>query len=477
MPRVGEPERMLTLHDDRLLPADPGERVIARRLYAAVRDLPVVSPHGHVDPQLLVDNEPFGDPVSLLVTPDHYVTRLLHADGVGLDELGLGRAAPLTEAESRAAWRLLCEHWEVFRGTPVRFWLEAQLAGIFGVGLRPSTATADTIYDEVAGCLADAAYRPRALYDRFSISVLATTDDPCSDLAAHAALVADPTWSGRVVPTFRPDRYIEAGRPGWRDAVAALGTAADVDTATYAGFVAAIERRRRYFVAHGATAADHSHVDVRTDPLETSDAVRIYRDCLTGAATGDEGVALRRHLLLEMARMSCDDGLVMTLHPGVRRNHHTPTYERFGPDTGHDIPVRIELTDALQPLLQRYGTHRGFHLVVFTLDETVWSRELAPLAGCYPSVYAGVPWWFLDAPDAIRRFRAAVTETAGFSRTSGFVDDTRAFCSIPARHDMARRVDAGVLARLVAEHRLDEDEALATSVDLVANLPRAVFKL
>ena len=148
----------------------------------------------------------------------------------------------------------------------------------------------------------------------------------------------------------------------------------------------------------------------------------------------------------------------------MRRNHHRPTYERFGPDTGHDIPIRVEFTDGLRPLLERFGTHPGFHLVAFTVDETVWSRELAPLAGFYPSVYVGVPWWFLDAPDAIRRFRAAVTETAGFSRTSGFVDDTRAFCSIPARHDMSRRVDAGVLARLVAEHRLDEDEAVETAM-------------
>jgi glucuronate isomerase len=252
---------------------------------------------------------------------------------------------------------------------------------------------------------------------------------------------------------------------------------ADVDTGSYRGYLRALEQRRQFFIAHGATAADHSHTDARTDPLEVAEATRIYRTALDGSASDSELVAFRRHMLLEMARMSCDDGLVMTLHPGVRRNHHTPTFERFGPDTGHDIPVRVEFTDALRPLLERYGTHPGFHLVLFTVDETVWSRELAPLAGFYPSVYAGVPWWFLDAPAAIRRFRDAVTETAGFSRTSGFVDDTRAFCSIPARHDMSRRIDAGVLARLVAEHRLSEDEAVASAVDLVTTRPRTVFKL
>jgi glucuronate isomerase len=473
---VAAAESVLSLHADRLLPTDPRERAIARRLYDAVRDLAVISPHGHVDPRLLLDDEPFPDPATLFVTPDHYVTRLLHADGLGLDALGVGQG-PLSEEASRTVWRRLCERWHVFRGTPVRFWLEAELAEIFHVTARPTAQTADAIYDELAERLAEDAYRPRALYERFRIEVLATTDDPCSDLAAHAALAADPTWTGRVIPTFRPDRYLEPSEPAWPEAVAQLADAADVDTADYAGYLGAIEQRRRDFVAHGAVSADHSHADVRTDPLDAADAARIYTAALAGEATHDEAVAFRRHMLCEMARMSCEDGLVMTLHPGVRRNHHRPTFERFGADTGHDIPIRLELTDALRPLLERFGTHPGFHLVVFTVDETIWSRELAPLAGFYPSVFAGVPWWFLDAPEAIRRFRAAVTETAGFSRTSGFVDDTRAFCSIPARHDMSRRVDAGVLARLVAEHQLDEDEALDTAVDLVSGRPMAVFKL
>jgi glucuronate isomerase len=441
-----------------------------------VRDLPILSAHSHVDPELLVDNEPFADPASLFVTPDHYVTRLLHASGVPLDALGVGRG-PLSEADARRVWRLLCAHWDAFRGTPARYWLESELAEIFEISLRPSVQTADAIYDQVAERLAKDDYRPRALHDRFRIQVLATTDDPADDLSAHAALAADPTFSGRVIPTFRPDRYLEPAQPGWREAIACLGEAADRDTGHYPGLVRALEERRLRFIAHGAVSADHSHIDVRTDPLEPAEADRIYRAALAGEATGAESAALRRHLLLEMARMSCDDGLVMTLHAGVRRGHHGPTTAAFGPDTGNDIPIRAEFTDALRPLLERYGTHPNLHLVVFTVDETALSRELAPLAGFYPSLYVGVPWWFLDAPEAIRRFRAAVTESAGFSRTSGFVDDTRAFCSIPARHDMSRRIDAGWLARLVAEHRLDEDEATATALDLVAGRPREVFKL
>jgi glucuronate isomerase len=470
------PVPVLRLHPDRLLPPEPGVRSIARRLYAAVRDLPILSAHSHVDPRLLLDNQPFADPASLFVTPDHYVTRLLHASGVPLNVLGVGRG-PLPEADARQVWRLLCSHWYAYRGTPVRWWLEAELAEIFEVSVRPSAQTADAIYDQVAERLAKDDYRPRALYERFRIQVLATTDDPADDLSAHAALAADPTFSGRVIPTFRPDRYLEPAQPGWREAIACLGEAADRDTGDYAGFVAALGDRRMHFIAHGAVSADHSHIDVRTDPLEPAEADRIYRAALAGEATEPEATALRRHLLLEMARMSCDDGLVMTLHPGIRRGHHRPTTAAFGPDTGNDIPIRAEFTDALHPLLERYGTHPNLHLVVFTLDETVFSRELAPLAGFYPSRYVGLPWWFLDAPEATRRFRAAVTETAGFSRTSGFVDDTRAFCSIPARHDMSRRIDAGWLAQLVAEHRLDEDEATEAAFDLVVGRPREVFKL
>jgi glucuronate isomerase len=466
----------LVLSPDRLLPADPGTRSVARRLYEAVRDLPILSPHGHVDARLLVEDAPFRDPASLLVTPDHYVTRLLHAAGVPLPALGVGRT-DLDEGESRQVWRTLCSHWQLFRGTPSRYWLESTLAGLFDVTVRPSPQTADDIYDQIVARLGKDDYRPRALFRQFGIEVLATTDDPCDDLAAHASLAADGNFGGRVLPTFRPDRYLEPAARGWSGAVARLAEVSGVDTGSYAGWVAAMENRRQYFRMHGAVSADHSHGDVGTEPLAADQAERIYLTALSGTVDPAAAIALRRHMLLEMARMSCDDGLVMTLHPGVRRNHHRPTSDAFGPDTGHDIPLRADFTDPLRPLLERFGTHPNLHLVLFTLDETVFSRELAPLAGFYPSVYVGAPWWFLDAPEAVRRFRSAVTETAGFSRTSGFIDDTRAFCSIPARHDMSRRLDAGYLARLVAEHQLDEDEARDTIVDLVVGRPREVFKL
>ena len=461
----------LTAHPDRLLPTDAGVRDIARRLYRTVRGLPIISPHGHVDPGLLLDDAPFADPTSLFIQPDHYLTRLLHAGGISLDRLGVGEG-PLPEDRARAAWQLFCSHWDLLRGTPVRYWFESELAEIFGITARPSADNADELYDQIAAQLRRPSHRPRALLRQFGIEFLATTDDPADDLAAHEALRADPGVTTTVAPTFRPDRYLEIGRPGWAETVKGLG-----DVGDYAGYIAALEERRRYFVAHGAVSADHGHADAGTEPLERHDADRIYRAALGGHVTAAEATAFRRHMTFEMARMSCDDGLVMTLHPGIHRNHHPPTSDRHGPDTGHDIPVSVEYTRALQPLLQRFGTHPGFHLVLFTVDADVYSREIAPLAGFYPAVYAGAPWWFLDNPSEIRRFQESVTETAGFSRLSGFIDDTRAFCSIPARHDMSRRLDAGFLAGLVAAHRLDEDEALDTLTTLVVDQPRKVFKL
>jgi len=463
-------------HPDRLFPANPGTRAIARRLFQTVESLPIISPHGHLDAEMLAADDPLGDPTALLISSDHYVTRLLHASGVPLADLGVGNG-PLAEADSRRAWRLLCGHWDVFRGTPVRYWLECELAEIFGVAVRPSASNADGIYDHLAFLLAKDRYRPRALIGRFGVEVLATTEDPLSDLDAHTMLAADPSFGCRVVPSFRPDRFLEPDRADWVTIVDELGATTGEDVGDYSGFLRALEARRRHFVARGATSADHSHADARTDPLDLADARHIYQRARRGEASPEESLAFRRNMIFEMARMSVEDGLVMTLHPAIRRNHHRPTAARFGPDTGHDIPIAVEFTDALRPLLDKFGTAAGFHLILFTTDETVFSREIAPLAGFYPAVYAGAPWWFIDAPDAIGRFRAAVTETAGFSRTSGFVDDSRSLCSIPARHDMSRRVDSGYLARLVAEHRLDEDEAAEVLLDLVTATPRRVFKL
>jgi glucuronate isomerase len=463
----------LSPHPDRLLPADPATREVARRLYAEVAGAPIISPHGHVDARVLLDDERFPDPARLFITPDHYVTRLLHAHGVPLDRLGVGNP----DADGRGIWRELCRHWHVFLGTPVRFWFESELAEVFGLTEQPSAESAERLYDELEARLAEPAFRPRALFERFRIEVLATTDDPADDLAAHLALREDASFTGRVVPTFRADRYLTPGTPGWVPALGALAEASGIDTGTYAGLLDALRSRRAFFKAAGATATDTGVQGADATPLESAEAERIHARGLAGLASAAEASVYRANLLYRFAEMSVDDGLVMQLHAGVHRNTHRPTFDRFGPDTGHDLPAVGGYTLPLAPLLRDFGTAPGFHLVLFTVDETLFSREIAPLAGFYPSVFAGAPWWFLDSPAAIGRYRAAVTDSAGFAKTSGFIDDTRAFCSIPARHDMSRRTDAAFLANLVVTHQLDEDDAIGVARRLVDEQPRSVFKL
>lgn len=467
-------------HPDRLLPSDPVARAIARRLLAEVVDLPLVSPHGHVDAGIFARDEPFSDPAELFVTPDHYVTRMLYSAGVALEALGVPRLdgrGPTTD--SRSAWRELCRNWRLFRGTPSRLWLEHELHDLFGIDVRPSAATADEIHDRIAERLATPEFRPRALYDRFRLETLATTDSPDATLADHRALADDPSWHGNVIPTFRPDAFADPSRGDWHERVASLGKAADIDTSSFAGYIAAFENRRAYFRAHGATSTDHGFPTANTAPLAGVEVERLFRRALTGDEPlgPAEAEAFRGHMLHEFARMSCDDGLVMQLHPGVCRDHHRAVHAVFGPDRGGDIPTATEFTHGLRPLLDDFGRNPEFTVVVFTVDATTYSRELAPLAGHYPAMRLGAPWWFLDAPEAIRRFHEDVTETAGFYNTAGFVDDTRAFCSIPARHDVARRLDCAYLARLVAEHRLPEDEVRETAVDLAYRLPKETFRV
>ncbi|WP_344064279.1 glucuronate isomerase [Microbacterium pumilum] len=464
----------LQLDPDRLLPADPQTRSIARALYESVAQLPIISPHGHVAPSLLMDDEPFSDPAELFITHDHYVTRLLHSAGVDLGALGVGRSAPV---DPRHAWRILAENWHLLAGTASGYWLTHELATLFDIRDEPSAETADASYDAIATRLADPAYRPRALFDRFGIEVLATTDDPMDDLSVHAALAADPTFSGRVLPTFRPDAYLDPTAADFRARIARLTEANGTAPDDFAGYLSALEARRAHFVAHGAVSADHGVREPYTVDLSDDEASALYRRAVAGDLDAAGAREFAGNMLLRMAGMSARDGLVMTIHPGVYRNHSSATFDRFGPDTGHDIPITTTYTGNLRPLLERHGLEPGLHLVLFAVDETVYSREVAPLAGFYSSVFIGAPWWFLDAPDAVVRFRSAVTETAGFYRGSGFIDDTRAFLSIPARHDMARRLDSAFLARLVREGRVSPAAAERIVTDLVDALPRKVFKL
>ncbi|MDY5152104.1 glucuronate isomerase [Actinotignum urinale] len=471
-------KKKLELHPDRLFPADEKVRGIARELFAAANQHPIISPHGHVPPEWLAEDIPFNDPVSMLLTPDHYTNRILHGTArVDLADLGVPVGTPMTEEQSRNAWRLFCKNWWAFRGTAVQFWFTSEFVDVFGVDIRPSEETADEIYDIINEQLKTDAFKPRALYKRFNISLLATTDDPASDLRYHKQLNEDPAWDGKVIPTFRPDAYIEPARPGFKALTEKLGEAADQDVSTYEGHVEAMRKIRRFFKENGAVSSDHSHRDAGTARLSDREATDLYQQALAGKISVEDGDRLRRHMLNDQARLACEDGLVMTLHPAVFRNHDEAAFARLGADVGGDVPMATEFTAALQPMLTEYGNHENFQTVLFTMDQDVFQRELAPLAGYYPSVFVGAPWWFLDEPDAMRRYREQVTPYGTFYKTSGFIDDTRAFASIPARHDVARRMDAVYLARLVAEHRLALDEAQEIAEALVTTIPSTAFKL
>jgi glucuronate isomerase len=399
---------------------------------------------------------------------------MLLSQGIPPGRLGVGDP----DADGRAIWRLFAENWYLFRGTPSRLWLERTFTTVFGVEtpLRPETA--DEVYDAIADRLADPAFRPRALFERFGIELLATTESPTDDLAAHAKLAAD-GWGGpggRVVTTFRPDNVADPEFDGWAGSIERLGELTGIGTGTYAGYLDALRERREAFRAAGATSTDHGHLTAGTTPLAESDASAIYQRALRGEVTPAEAEAFRGHMLFQFAGMSVEDGLVMQLHPGSVRNHNRWLHRQYGRDVGGDIPQATDYVHGLMPLLDAYGNDPRLRLVLYTLDEDTYSRELAPLAGGYAAVYLGAPWWFLDTPDGLRRFRETVTDSAGFYNTAGFVDDTRAFCSIPVRHDVARRVDAAYLASLVAQDRLPFDEAAETIADLAYHLPKKVFR-
>ncbi|MBN9304608.1 MAG: glucuronate isomerase [Devosia sp. 67-54] len=465
------------LDDDRLFPADPSTREIARRLFAGIRTLPLISPHGHTEPRWYAENLPFPDPAQLLVVPDHYVTRMLVSQGATLESLGVPRRdGGAVEADGRTIWRIFAEHYYLFRGTPTRSWLDTTFEALFGIDEPLTPQSADRLYDTIAAALTTPEYRPRALFERFNLEVIATTDSAVDELGWHRT-IRESGWAGRVVPTYRPDTVVDPDKATFHTDLDRLGALTGCDTGTWRGYLEAHVKRRAFFKSMGATASDHGHPSALTADLPQSEAAALFDAVRTGKADAGQKELFRAQMLTEMARMSVDDGLVLQIHPGAWRNHSPATFAAFGADKGFDIPRRTDYVAALKPLLDRFGMEKQLRIILFTLDESSYARELAPLAGVYPALRLGPPWWFFDSPEGMLRFRELATETAGFYNTVGFNDDTRAFPSIPARHDVARRIDCAYLARLVAEHRLREDEAHEVARDLAYRLPKEAYRL
>jgi glucuronate isomerase len=467
----------LALHPDRLFPVDPATRGVARRLYQHIHALPIVSPHGHTDARWFADNAAFSDPVQLLVTPDHYLLRMLYSLGVPLEQLGVQpRTGEAPSSDARAIWRLFARHYHVFRATPSRLWLDSVFAEIFGMQIQLTPETADEYFDAIQAKLSQDSFRPRALFETLCIEVLATTESPLDELTFHRAL-RESSWPGRVITTFRPDAVLDPQHETFRDNLSKLSQITGRDAFSYGDYLQALRDRRQVFASMGATATDHGHPSAATADLSEREAQALFRRVSTSVASAADAELFRAHMLTVMAAMSLDDGLVMQIHPGAWRNHNAAVYARFGGNQGADIPTPTNYVQALKPLLDRYGNERNLTVIVFTLDESTYARELAPLAGHYPVLKLGPAWWFHDSPQGMRRFRRQTTETAGFYNTVGFNDDTRAFLSIPARHDVARRIDCGFLAELVTEHQLEEDDAAELAVELTYKLVKRAYKL
>ncbi|MBN1465564.1 glucuronate isomerase [candidate division KSB1 bacterium] len=468
---------MLQLDKNRYFSANPEERRIARHLFDLVKDLPLLCPHGHVDPKLFAANEPFPDPTALLIIPDHYLFRMLYSQGIPLESLGVPRVdGGAIEEDHRKIWQIVAENFYLFRATPTGGWLKQEMVEVLGIKKRLTSETAMAIYDEIQDVLKRPENLPRAMFERFNIEVLSTTDAPTDTLAYHRQ-IKESGWKGRVIPAFRPDNVTDFMAADWQHNIEKLADVSGIDTSSYAGFIQAIEERRARFREMGATSTDQGVTTPFTIELTADQAILLYEKAMRGEATTDDARLFTGHMIMEMARMSIEDGMTMQIHPGVVRNHNPGVYAKFGPDKGCDIPSATDYVTNLKPLLNKYGNETRLTLIVFTIDETTYSRELAPLAGHYPAMKVGPAWWFHDSREGMLRYRRMMTETAGFYNGVGFIDDTRAFPSIPARHDTARRIDARYLAELVAEHVLDLDEAEEVIVDLAYRLSKKNYRL
>lgn len=466
----------LNLHPDRLFPALVSTRNIARELYQEIKTLPIISPHGHTDPAWFASNQAFPNPTELLIKPDHYVFRMLYSQGVSMESLGIGDSEKAKAIDPMEAWNTFAKHYYLFRGTPSRMWMDYVFKEIFELDVALDESTAGNYYHAINHKLKSDGFKPRALFERFNIEVIATTENPLDDLTHHKTIQRS-DWQGRVITAFRPDNVLDPEFEHFKRDIIELGQLTQENTQNYRGYINALQQRRAYFKQHGATSTDHGHPTPFTADLSDLEANKLFNKALDGNITVNEAELFRGHMLMQMARMSIEDGLVMQIHPGCYRNHNQMVFEQYGRDMGADLPLPTEYINNLRPLLNKYGNEPKLNIILFTLDETTYSRELAPLAGHYPSLKLGPAWWFHDSPEGMKRFRMQTMETAGFYNTVGFNDDTRAFLSIPARHDVARRIDCSLLAELVEDHRISVDEAHELALDLSYNLAKRAYNL
>ncbi len=468
----------LILPENRFFSPNQSQKNLAIQYYNLIKDLPIISPHGHVNPALFADpRAKFGSPTELLITPDHYIYRMLYSQGIDLQKLGITSSDAISStSDPREIWQLFADHYYLFHGTPTSIWFNHELSTVFGVYEKLCSDTAQDIFTQIENKLVLEEFLPRNLFDQFNIEVLCTTDAAWDRLEYHQS-IRNSQWNRDIRPTFRPDGVVNLTVNGWYDNIIKLSEVTKVDIHSYNQFIEALEIQRKHFKEFGATATDHAVLIPFTQRISISEAENIFQRALFNNLESRDAYRFSAHMLMEMARMSIEDGLVMQIHPGSFRNHNQIIYNRNGPDRGADIPIQTEYTRNLYELLNEYGNDPKFNLILFTLDEATYGRELAPLAGHYPALKIGPPWWFFDSINGMRRYFDQVIETAGLYNTVGFNDDTRAFPSIPARHDLWRRVSANWVAGLTIRGVIDEDDGEQMIVNLAYNLAKQSYNL
>ena len=465
------------LNPNRYFDPNPKVREVANELYTSIKDLPIISPHGHVDPKIFAENTSFPSPTELILIPDHYIYRMLYSQGISLEELGIPtQDGTPVEKDHKKIWQIFGDHFYLYAGTPTGSWLKHEFEDVFGITEKLNGKNALEIYEQISQKLQTPEFLPRTLFDKFNIEVLSTTDG-ASDSLQHHKQIIESGWTGKIIPSFRPDIVVNILAANWKSEIDKLSSASRIDVADYKSFIKAIENRRRFFIEMGAVATDQGILSPYTHHLSDVEADAIFQRGLSGKATVDDGRLFIANMLMEMARMSTEDGLVMQIHPGSFRNHNEVIFNRFGLDKGCDIPIQTEYTKNLHELLNKYGNNPNLTIIIFTLDESNYARELAPLAGHYPALKLGPAWWFHDSIEGMTRYRQMATETAGIYNTVGFNDDTRALLSIPARHDVSRRVDSNFLAGLVAKHIISTDEAMELNFQLANGLVKKAYNL
>ncbi len=463
MTSLRAPLRATTIcHADRLFPADLSTRMLARRLYESVRGLPLVCSGVVADPSWFAENPALPDPAQVFVQSDRQVWAILRGHGVAPGQLGVADDGASIAGDPASVWKVFAANYHAFRGTPTRLWHDHAFSTLFGLNERLSADNSDRFYTRVAECLAKPEFRPRALFQRFNIELLSALATPFDSLDPY--LAARGSLKGRLVPTYCPDRLVDANNPGFITALDRFAELTSTDAWTWKGYLDAHRQRRAQFKSAGALAISQFALAARTADLPAEDAEKLFAKIVSRDFSPAEGDLFRAQMATEMARMSLDDGLVLQLHLDTPPVH----------DPEQKVPPPMPSVDGLLPLLQRFRGEPGLRVVACQDGLSAQADELARLASEYACLFVSAGG--SGGSEPMRRFRAMSFQNAAFYKTLNALQGQR-FIALAALTDAIRRLDCAFLAEFVVAHRLDEDEAHAMAKDVAYGISKKVYHL